>query len=372
MCCRVGHIFALRHFSFVTPASNLSDESESVFAGPMGLISSLFVHRTVSIAVQDDPDHEPSRERLLRSVGIDASAPVDPKFMIDDSDYYALCEQIAQTYPSDTSLTMRVGGSMHCDDYRAFGLAWKSAPTLQGSFERAERYGRMLTSVSRYELETGPLTNFFIHHRKGSTCEGMSLSNEQTLAAVTAIAREVSTAPFNPKAVHFKHARPEAQPAHEDYFGCRIIYGSDKDALEITRDTLDTPNRLGDPALSAFFDNHLEQELSELEHDMGLEQRVRIQISQSLSGGIPTLNDIALRLGLSARSLQRRLSERGYTFQTLIDDARRELAEKLLSTTEYSLAEIAFLTGFSEQSAFTRAFKRWAGQTPRNYRLKAQ
>jgi AraC-like DNA-binding protein len=75
---------------------------------------------------------------------------------------------------------------------------------------------------------------------------------------------------------------------------------------------------------------------------------------------------------MSGRTLQRRLSARGYSFQALVDESRRELAERLLKETGYPLAEIAFLIGFSEQSAFNRAFKRWAGQTPRSYRLRAQ
>ena len=74
-------------------------------------------------------------------------------------------------------------------------------------------------------------------------------------------------------------------------------------------------------------------------------------------------------LGMSGRTLQRRLSERGQSFQSLVDLSRRDFASQLLRETEYSLAEIAFLTGFSEQSGFTRAFKRWQGQTPRSYRL---
>ena len=72
---------------------------------------------------------------------------------------------------------------------------------------------------------------------------------------------------------------------------------------------------------------------------------------------------------MSGRTLQRRLSEQGYSFQNLVDESRRQLAEQLLQQTDYSLAEVSFMTGFSEQSAFTRAFKRWAGQTPRSFRL---
>ncbi len=78
--------------------------------------------------------------------------------------------------------------------------------------------------------------------------------------------------------------------------------------------------------------------------------------------------EIARDLGLSARSFHRRLSEHGLSFQTLTEETRRDLAEGLLRDGRHSLAEIAFLTGFAEQSSFTRAFKRWVGMTPASYR----
>ncbi|MEO1115443.1 MAG: helix-turn-helix transcriptional regulator, partial [Pseudomonadota bacterium] len=82
--------------------------------------------------------------------------------------------------------------------------------------------------------------------------------------------------------------------------------------------------------------------------------------------------DVAARLGLSARTLQRRLAAQGHAFQDLVDEARQELAVRLLRRTDYALAEVAFLTGFAEQSAFTRAFKRWRGETPAHFRRAAQ
>lgn len=97
--------------------------------------------------------------------------------------------------------------------------------------------------------------------------------------------------------------------------------------------------------------------------------RVRRAVTDTLSNGVPTLSAIASEMGLGPRTLQRRLSDSGHSFQGIVDLARKELALRLLRETELCLAEIAFLTGFSEQSGFTRAFKRWAGQTPRSYRL---
>ena len=134
---------------------------------------------------------------------------------------------------------------------------------------------------------------------------------------------------------------------------------------------LTLPNAVGDDAISRFFDQRVEEMLAEIEEGVPLALMVKTEIGKNLSGGIPKLSTVAKSLGMSARTMQRKLSEDDAVFQDLVDQARRELAERLLRTTSYPLVEIAFLTGFAEQSGFTRAFKRWAGETPRSYRLSA-
>lgn len=337
----------------------------------MGLISSLFVHKVVDAATVGEAANSQHRRRLFESAGVDPDAPVDPKVMVADGGYYRLCETVAREDAHGPSLPIRVGASMLCADYGAFGLAWKTAPDLRGSFTRAERYGKVLTSVATYELrrENGKL--FMMLHRSGERRLGLRLSNEQTIVAMTQISREVSEQHFCPEAVFFRHSSPGDIAAHEDFFGCPIRYESDRDALLVAPESLDVPNRLGDESVSRFFDSHLDKELSELAQEPQLATRVRARVSQALSQGVPTISDVASSFGMSGRTLQRRLGDDGFTFQDIVDAARRELAERLLRLSDYSLAEVAFLTGFSEQSAFTRAFKRWAGQTPRSFRLTA-
>lgn len=333
----------------------------------MGQITSLFAWK-----VARQLDSSVDRGALLRALGVDPAAPVDPALMVPSEAYYDYFEAAARADPNGAALPLRTGASMRSDDYGAFGLAWKSAPTLRGSYERAERYARVLTSVSTYQVEAAEEGAYMHLRRAGARRLGMRLSNEATIASVTAISQEVATRPFRPLAVFFKHEAPRERAVHERHFGCPVHFGTDRDALLVAADTLAAPNRLGDPAIAQFFDAHLETELAKFEDAAALDQRVRIQIAQALSGGVPTVTDIAGRLGLSGRTLQRRLSDRGVSFQSLVEAARRGLAERLLHGTQYSLAEIAFLTGFSEQSAFTRAFKRWAGRTPGAYRLEAQ
>jgi AraC-like DNA-binding protein len=149
-----------------------------------------------------------------------------------------------------------------------------------------------------------------------------------------------------------------------------VYFGADRDALLVSEATLRTPNTLGDPGLSRFFDTHLAAEVRAFSDEMALDRQVREYVSKGLSAGAPALSEVARHLGMSGRTLQRRLAKQGRSYQMLVDESRRRLAQRLLRETDFSLAEVAFMTGYSEQSAFTRAFKRWAGQTPRSFRIE--
>ncbi|MDU8913479.1 AraC family transcriptional regulator [Aestuariicoccus sp. MJ-SS9] len=328
----------------------------------MGQITSLFARKMVAAA-----GDRVNAAALLRAAGLDPAGAWDPKVMIPDTTYYALLERIVETTDA-TALPIQVGASMRCDEYGALGLAWKAAPDLSGSFARVERYARLWTSVVEYELRPDPRGLLFILHRAGERRLGMRLSNEATLASAVSLARQVSPEPFAPLEVLIRHDAPKTKGAHEEWFGCPVRFGADLDALLIAPETLERPNLLGDEGITRFLVAHLDAELSEIAPDATLVAQARDAIARALSEGLPRMADIARGLGLSARSFHRRLSEHGMSFQTLTEETRRDLAQGLLRDERYSLAEIAFLTGFSEQSSFTRAFKRWVGRTPASYR----
>jgi AraC-like DNA-binding protein len=231
-----------------------------------------------------------------------------------------------------------------------------------------ERYARLWTSVVEYELRADPRGTLFILHRAGERRLGLRLSNEATLASAVSIARQVSPEPVTPLEVRVRHAAPGSVAAHEGWFGCPVRFEAGLDAVLFSQETLERPNILGDEGISRYLASHLDAELAEIAEEVTLVGRARDAIAQALNQGAPRMADIARALGMSARSFHRRLSEHGVSFQTLTEETRRDLAEGLLRDESLSLAEIAFLTGFSEQSAFTRAFKRWVGTTPASYR----
>ncbi len=287
--------------------------------------------------------------------------------MITDDAYYTMLEGLA-AQTDVTALPITVGASMRCDEYGALGLAWKSAPDLLGSFSRVERYARLWTSVVEYELRRVERGTLFILHRTGPRRLGMRLSNEATLASAVSLARQVSPVPFVPVEVMVRHTAPKSLDAHESFFGCPLRFDSPHDALLVSDETLLQPNILGDRGITQFIVSHLDAEMAGIDDEVHLIRLTKDSIARALSEGLPKMADVAKGLGLSVRSFHRRLAEHGVSFQTLTEETRRELALGMLQDERYSLSEIAFLTGFSEQSAFTRAFKRWMGQTPASYR----
>ena len=164
----------------------------------MGQVTSLFVHKVIR-QVSDDLD----KRALLTSVGVDPDGKVDPSFMVPAKNYYAFLETIAHSDPNGIDLPLRVGATMRCGEYGAFGLAWKSALNLRGSYERAERYARVLTSVSTYQVRDAHDGVYMHLHRDGERHLGLRLSNEATIASIVAISQEVSTTEFQPQAIFF-------------------------------------------------------------------------------------------------------------------------------------------------------------------------
>lgn len=328
----------------------------------MPYVTSLFARKMVAAAGSGiDP------KAMLALAGIEHEAPWDPKAMIPAVAYYDMLEAMAKQVDV-TELPVHVGASMRCDEYGALGLAWKAAPTLYGSCARVERYARLWTGVVSYELRPDPRGTLFILHRTGERRLGLRLSNEATLASAVSLSRQVCPVPFSPVEVFVQHAAPKSKAFHEDWFGCPVTFGAQLDAVLISKEAMERANILGDEGISRYLMSDLDAELANFRNVPALVADAKDAIAQALNEGAPRMSDIARGLGLSARSFHRRLSEHGLSFQTLTEETRRELAEGLLRDAQYSLADVAFLTGFSEQSSFTRAFKRWLGKTPANYR----
>ncbi|MEM9573642.1 MAG: AraC family transcriptional regulator ligand-binding domain-containing protein [Pseudomonadota bacterium] len=281
--------------------------------------------------------------------------------------HYEILGIVAKKVPDRASLCVRYAKSIDIDKLGTLALACKAAPNLGGMLQRVGRYHSLLSDSIRYELVEREQATLLRQEVLNGSGPGLVFSPEAGLSAVYHAINQVTANKIFPQMVTFRHAAPHDAHVFEKFFGCDVHFNAEADGILFSSADLATENKLGDQALSEFLINHLETELKQLNSDPSLVRTTKEEIACALSEGLPKMADVARKLGFSARSFHRRLAEQGVSFQTLAEETRRDIAIGMLGDSSCPLSDIAFLTGFSEQSAFNRAFNRWMNQTPANY-----
>jgi AraC-like DNA-binding protein len=161
-------------------------------------------------------------------------------------------------------------------------------------------------------------------------------------------------------------------PAHrevlEEHFGCRVHFRAEHDALIFRKSDLDRPFVTHNAELLAMLAPQLEAELADQRLRLNIRDQVKQTLKRLLAGQRPTIQEVARELSLSARTLQRRLTEAGVTFQLVLEEARRELARHYLLQASLELNETAYLLGYENANSFFRAFHHWEGTSPGQWR----
>lgn len=195
---------------------------------------------------------------------------------------------------------------------------------------------------------------------------------EFTVARALLIARKSTGRQLTPRVIMFRHAKPKDDSEARRLFGCEIQYGARANVAVVARTDLKIPQLTSDPDLARFFESQARALEASHVPSTSIVAQVRRQLANELVHGTPSVEEVAKRLGMSERTLQRRLQDEDTTLQQVLDQLRRDLAIRYLDESQIGLQEIAFLLGFAEQSGFQRAFVRWFGQTPGSYRKRAK
>lgn len=285
-----------------------------------------------------------------------------------ETDYFDLIDWIRSQHDDEVALVEAYAKVIRADDLGVLGLAMKTAPTLRASLERVERYWRVVTDTAVYRLEESSDPALFVFEARTGHHPVLDFRNEGALAGLTHNMRQFVEGELVLEHVSFRHACRSDPDRYAVHFGCPVRFDADRNAIALSPAMLDLPNRLGDTAVSDFLTAHLETEIGSLRDDPSVRAALLRRLTPALSNGVPQAADIARDMGMSERTLYRRLAEEGLTFRDILTEAQSSLAQELLRDSTSSIAEIAFLTGFSEQSTFSRAFKRWVGQAPAQFR----
>ena len=164
------------------------------------------------------------------------------------------------------------------------------------------------------------------------------------------------------------HRRKDGCPEMEEFMGCEVRFGAVSDKIAFARKTTLAPVMCADPYLNSLLIKYCEEARLHRAARSTLRLDVENLIAPLLPHGQVSMREIALRLGLSPRTLMRRLAEEKLTFSSVLESLRKDLADRYLQDKALSISKVAWLLGYQEQSAFNHAFKRWTGRTPREAR----
>jgi AraC-like DNA-binding protein len=233
-----------------------------------------------------------------------------------------------------------------------------------------ERFSRLVSAERRFVLRQEPGERLVL------VLDGGRESTEPlgavfALAAIVALGRNAAGISWSPATVRFRHEALAELPRYEEFFEAPIAFAQSEDALVLGPDTCALPMREADPALLRVLEQYLRKELEALDPAQSLEDAVRTAIMRALPEQNADLETIASHVGLSSRVLQKRLQHAGTSFQEVLDRVRESLAKRYLVQPSFSLAATALALGYSDVTAFHRAFKRWTGVTPGDFRRRA-
>lgn len=238
--------------------------------------------------------------------------------------------------------------------------------TLGESLERTSAYFALLHDrvAFRFEREGAHAT------LQNEVPPGLSVApaySENALASTIVMARRMTKTEIPVLAAYFRHEPPVPSDAYHEIFGERVIFRAPIDALVIPTDCLDAKLIQADPALAAILERHVQMLLS-TPPPVTLRARTARLIGSEIEGHTPQAEDIAQRFHMSARTLRRLLREEGCNYRDVLTEVQRELSFRHLCDPAVSIGEVAYRTGFSDSNAFHRAFKRWTGRTPGEFR----
>lgn len=305
---------------------------------------------------------------LLERAGVSAAALDDPDGRISASASDALWEA-AYAAAGDPALALHAAEQTPYGAFRVLDYLAASGSTLGEGLARVAAYFPLVDPRGSLAVEEWGSDRVAVRF---ASAEGAPLpppAQEYTLAILVTRIRQLLAPGWRPAEVRLAFPRPGDFGEHVRIFGVEPRFGAESATLALHRADWVRPTSSSDPALFAALDDHARRLLERAEA-APLADRVRAAIAADLPGHEPSLSAAARRVALSPRSLQRRLAEAGTSFARAVDAVREERAKGFLRSGDVALAEVSWLLGFSEQSAFTRAFRRWTGLSPTEWRRK--
>lgn len=252
-------------------------------------------------------------------------------------------------------------------DWQSLGLAILCSNTLRQALERVERYFDIVSDAGEIRLEETPQDLVFVGIAHDDTAFLNWTLMEFGLSSLLILLQRIMPDELHPRRIDLLRPRELASDAFEELLKCPVHFGCARERVYFSLDMVDTPLGGSNEALAAYQDTYTERYIASINSGRTT-TRVRKEITRLMLGRSPRLVDVADKLHVSPRQLQRKLAQEDTTFEEIVAEIRQHLSTTYLAKDSHSLSEISFLLGYSSQSNFTRAFRQWFGVTPMEYR----
>lgn len=302
---------------------------------------------------------------VLRRAGLPDDLLTRETAHLSTAEYYRFWHGLERE-AADPTLPISIGRAISVEVFDAPIFAALCSPNLNVAARRISRYKRLIGPLALRVTEGETATVLEVEFLDRSESPPNCLVATELVFFVQ-LARLATREEIRPVAVTTP-APPLPAAAYAEYFGRPVASGSGHAVTFSARDAA-RPFLTADARMWEFFEPELRKRLSELDESATVTDRVRGALLELLPSGSPSLQAVSRKLALSTRTLQRRLSAEGRSFQRVLDSTREELARHYLGSSSMSGAEISFLLGFEDPNSFFRAFQAWTGETPEQARM---
>jgi len=306
-------------------------------------------------------------DQILEAAGTNRAIFSDPEKFVPSFIFTRVLEETAEA-TNDACFGLHFGERYNPKNLGPMTYVVLNSPTIAVGVQNAERYLMIHNPGAKLSLAVEENQAYIQHRLVEVPIQSQRQHHECSMAVLLNALKMMVGSQWAPREVHFAHEAPADTSEHLRIFGAPVLFDCATNALLIDREFLERQVPAADQRLYGILKKYLERVLSEMPAEDDLLASVRRAIAELLRDGAPTLAKVAKKTAMSPRTLERRLSDHGTAFKKLVDDTRRRFALNYLRDRKNTLTQVAFLLGYSEVSAFNRAFKRWTGLAPLKYR----
>lgn len=308
-----------------------------------------------------------SARELMANAGLSPADLEDRDAPVDIHRHLHMVREIVARQPG-INTGLRTGMTATVARFGVLGYVLRYATDLHRAMTDYVRFQRLVTDVTTWSIDRGAVYRLILTVHP--YLELIPSAAEVQLATLLSIMRQLTETHVIAQRVSFLH-QPNGDPReHERFFGCPVTWGGERYEVQLDPKVAELPIKGADELAHQRFLHFAEGVLSKNTGLRAASEAVRQYVTKNLHQGPPRRDEVARALGKSVRTLLRHLEQEGHTFEQILDDSRRQLAIAYSADPRLAAFEIAGLLGYTEPSAFFRAFRRWTGDSPQQYRRR--